>query len=569
MTDTRTFSISDHNGPKRNESIAADDVHHLARVDTAIAAEAARATQSEISMTLSQGIKTYPKAIGWSVLLSTCIIMEGFDIVLINSLMALPAFQRRFGEPSPDGGYQISAAWQSGLSNGALVGEVIGLLFIGYIVERVGYKKTMIGSLIALTGFIFIVFFAQSLPMLLVGEILMGIPWTFRGAFQTLTTTYAAEVCPVSLRAYLTTYVNLCWVIGQFLSSAVLKSVANKTGPIGYKLPYGLQWIWPLPLIIGIALAPESPWWLVRKGRPDEAKKQVLRLTSRNQTDSGFNVDETVNMMIYTDELEKAHTTGTSYWDCFRGTDRRRTEIVCMVWAVQTLCGASSFTGYSTYFFEQAGLDVSSAFSMSLGQYGLGAVGTILSWLLMLKFGRRTLYLWGQIAMAFILMVVGFLGIAPASAAGAHWGIGALILIYTFIYDMTVGPVCYSLVAEIPSTRLRNKTVVLARNLYNITGVVANVLTPHMLNPDAWNWGAKAGFFWAGTGALCAVWTYFRVPEPKGRTYAEMDMLFDAHTSARKFKETSVESFGSMTKLENDKVMSEKSTSDHVEEVGC
>jgi len=104
--------------------------------------------------------------------------MEGFDIVLINSLMALPAFQRRFGEPSARGGYQISAAWQSGLSNGALVGEVLGLFFIGYIVERVGYKKTMIGALTLLTGFIFIVFFAQNLPMLLVGEILMGIPWS-------------------------------------------------------------------------------------------------------------------------------------------------------------------------------------------------------------------------------------------------------------------------------------------------------------------------------------------------------------------------------------------------------
>lgn len=97
--------------------------------------------------------------------------------------------------------------------------------------------------------------------------------------------------------------------------------------------------------------------------------------------------------------------------------------------------------------------------------------------------------------------------------------------------------------AEISSTRLRNKTVVLARNLYNITGIVANVLTPHMLNPDAWNWGAKAGFFWAASGALCAVWTYFRVPEPKGRSYAEMDMLFDAHVSARKFKQTRVGSF--------------------------
>lgn len=99
----------------------------------------------------------------------------------------------------------------------------------------------------------------------------------------------------------------------------------------------------------------------------------------------------------------------------------------------------------------------------------------------------------------------------------------------------------------------------LARNLYNITGVVANVLTPHMLNPDAWNWGAKAGFFWAGVGALCTVWIYYRVPEPKGRSYAEMDMLFDARVSARKFKETSVGSFGSVGQFHGDvKVMSER-----------
>ena len=88
-------------------------------------------------------------------------------------------------------------------------------------------------------------------------QILCGLPW---GTFQTLTTTYAAEVCPVALRPYLTTYVNLCWVIGQFLSSAVLKGVSAETGEQGFRLPYALQWIWPVPLIIGIALAPESPW---------------------------------------------------------------------------------------------------------------------------------------------------------------------------------------------------------------------------------------------------------------------------------------------------------------------
>jgi len=52
--------------------------------------------------------------------------------------------------------------------------------------------------------------------MLLVGEILCGLPW---GVFQTITTAYAAEVTPVALRPYLTTYVNLCWVMGQFVGA--------------------------------------------------------------------------------------------------------------------------------------------------------------------------------------------------------------------------------------------------------------------------------------------------------------------------------------------------------------
>ena len=72
---------------------------------------------------------------------------------------------------------------------------------------------------------------------------------------------------------------------------------------------------------------------MVRKGRKEDAKQQLARLTSPKNTT--FNAEETVNMMIYTTELEKAHTEGASYLDCFRGVDRRRTEIVCAVWAVQ------------------------------------------------------------------------------------------------------------------------------------------------------------------------------------------------------------------------------------------
>ncbi|KAF4974604.1 hypothetical protein FZEAL_8531 [Fusarium zealandicum] len=507
-----------------------------AAVDVSVAHEAAAATEAEHSMGLLQSLKLYRKACLWSVFISVCIVMEGFDNVLLSSLFAYPPFQRKFGVEQPDGSYELTAAWQSGLSNGTLCGQILGLFVNGIIAERFGYRKTLIGALGGCIAFIFIVFFAETKVQLLIGQILIGIPW---GVFQTLTTTYAAEVCPTHLRAYLTTYVNLCWVMGQFIASGVLRAMLSRDDKWGYKIPFALQWMWPVPLMIGIWLAPESPWWLVRHGRVQDAKASLQRLTARN-SDSAFRPDETISMMVHTNEMEKESQAGTSYLDLFKGVSRRRTEIVCVTWMIQTLCG-STFMGYSTYFYRQAGMAVESSFSMSLGQYAIGALGTVFSWFLMGWFGRRTLYLGGQLAMSLCLLLIGCTAFAGRDNVAAQWAIGSLLLVYTFTYDCTVGPVCYSLVAELTSTRLRTKSVVLARNLYNISGIATNIMTPRMLNPSAWNWGAKSGFFWAGTCFLCAVWTYFRLPEPKGRTYAELDILFERHVSARKFKGTEVE----------------------------
>lgn len=502
--------------------------------------DASKATKAEQRMTLGEGIRLYPKAIAWSILLSTAIVMEGFDKNLITNIIAVPGFKNRFGVRQPDGTHEITAAWQSGLNNGAAVGEILGLFINGLIADRFGYKRTMMGALVAVTLLIFIVFFVQSLPQLLVGLMLMGIPW---GVFQTLTCTYAAEVTPVPLRPILTTYVNLCWVMGQFVASGVLKGVSDRNDQWAYRIPYALQWLWPMPLIVGILFAPESPWWLVRKERYEDARKALLRLASPEKNPD-FNADETIAMYKHTNEMEKAESSGTSYWDCFKGTDRRRTEIACMTWFVQAFCGAN-FMGYSTYFFQQAGLDSSNAFSMSLGNYALGAVGVIISWFLMPHVGRRTLYIYGQAILCTLLLIIGFMGIAPESNTGAKWASGAMLLIFTFVYDCTVGPVCYCLVAEIPSTRLRQKTVVLARNFYNIAGIVGNVITPLMLNPTSLGWGSKSGFFWAGTCFLCMVYCIIRLPEPKGRTYGELDILFEKKIPARKFKTTVVEEYES------------------------
>ena len=295
-------------------------------------------TEAEKNMGIREGFKLYPKAAGWSILLSTAIVMEGYDTILLNNLFGFPSFASKFGTyDASSNTYQLEPSWQAGLSCGCNIGEILGLFVTGIIADKYGYRYTLIGALALVAAFIFMLFFANNLVTLLMGEILCGIPW---GVFQTLTTTYAAEVTPVPLRPILTTYVNLCWVFGQLIASGVLRSFVTHTDDMAWRIPYALQWIWPIPIMIGVFLAPESPWWLVRKGRIDKSKHSLTRLTSKKRN-ANFNVDDTIAMMIHTNELEQDMSRGTSYWDCFKGINLRRTEITCVTWAAQALCGSA------------------------------------------------------------------------------------------------------------------------------------------------------------------------------------------------------------------------------------
>lgn len=102
------------------------------------------------------------------------------------------------------------------------------------------------------------------------------------------------------------------------------------------------------------------------------------------------------------------------------------------------------------------------------------------------------------------LMIVGFLGVTPSGNTGAQWAIRAMLIVFTYVFDFSVGPVCYTLVAELSSTRLKAKTIVLGRRLYNTSNRVVNVLTSYQLNPTTWNWSGKTAFPWGGTCFLCA-----------------------------------------------------------------
>ena len=107
-----------------------------------------------------------------------------------------------------------------------------------------------------LSGFLFIVFFAPNKGVLLAGELLCGFPW---GIFATTAPAYASEVLPLQLRVYFTSYTNMCFIIGQLLSGGLMKGLVSRTDQWGYRIPFAVQWFWPIVLTPLIFMAPESP----------------------------------------------------------------------------------------------------------------------------------------------------------------------------------------------------------------------------------------------------------------------------------------------------------------------
>ncbi|CAJ2507060.1 Uu.00g082460.m01.CDS01 [Anthostomella pinea] len=532
-------------------------------------AGASAAAQAEKEMTLREALVSCRKAVLWSVLFTSSVIMEGFDLALLSGFYAYPQFLKAYGRKHPEiDKHELPPTWQTALSAGAMIGQIIGLSIAGLVAQRIGYKRTMIGALSLMIAFIFIPFFADSLEKLFVGEIMQGIPW---GVFETMPAAYASEISPLALRPYITTWANMCWVLGQLIAAAVLRGFLHMENQWAYRIPFALQWVWPIPILALIFFAPESPWWLERNGQSDRAKLSFRRLTNyKTET-----IQNTMELIKHTIAIENRHhipndrqspwlkikSTLSTYVECFKGVDRRKTEITCLAWASQSLCG-SNLMAFAPYFFTIAGLETAHAYTLQLGGMALGACGVVGAWFLMSRAGRRTIYVWGLFTLFFILLTIGLLGAFALKRDGAAWVIAILLLLYIVVYDLTVGPCCYCIVTEFPSTRLRAATVALARICYNVCGILSVTLNPRMLNTLGWNWGPKAALLWAGLCFLCWCWAFWRLPEPKGRNFGELDVMFQQKIKARDFKKQRVDQFG-FTAM--DVKRSEAKRSNHVE----
>ncbi|KAJ9646843.1 hypothetical protein H2204_000535 [Knufia peltigerae] len=510
------------------ETTVGSPKHQMSQDWSDITQDAKEATAAEHSTTFWQGIKLYRKAAFWSFIVSMTIIMEGYDTALLGNFYALPAFKEKYGSLQK-GSYQISSPWMNMLSYLQMITNIIAAQAAGSLSQRYGYRPLLLSALVLMAGAIFVTFFAPSLPVLLVGELLCGIPW---GTFAVLAPAYASEVCPVVLRGYLTAYLNLCWVIGQLINAGVVYGLQDYPGQWSYRIPFAIQWVWVIPLFCLIFLAPESPWWYVRKGRLEDAERSLQRLS---QDSAAINTKQMVAMMLHTDNFEKEQESGTSILDCFKGSNLRRTEIACAVYAMQPMTGGAQIPG--SYFFEQIGLSVRESFGMGLGATAVAFCTSILAWVVIGFSGRRRMLLSGMAGMVIVLLTIGFLALGPTSTNHAiPWAQGSLALVFNVCYNLSVGTLAFTIFSEVSSTRLRGRTIALAKNVNAASSIVVGVASPYFINPHNLDWKGKVGFFWAGINVLWMVWAYFRLPELKGRTYEEIDILFAQEVKARDFR---------------------------------
>lgn len=194
---------------------------------------------------------------------------------------------------------------------------------------------------------------------------------------------------------------------------------------------------------------------------------------------------------------------------------------------------------YANVYIE-AGIGTDTAFALGLITSALQTIFVMLSWVLTSYLGRRTIYVWGSLINVFFLVALGIAGSVKQSTA-ASLAQASLGLIVSVGFTLGPAPASWVIIGETSSIRLRPLTTGVGRGAYYVVNIPCIFLASYMLNTNQANLGGKCGYVWAGTGFFCFVVAYFFLPEMKGRSYREIDIMFKRKIPARQWKKTDID----------------------------
>lgn len=478
-----------------------------------------------------QAVKRYPKVAAYCLALTTAILLWGYDLVIVSSVTGVPAFQKDFGQLY-NGEYIFPSTWLSlWLAFGPL-GSAIGSVMGGWLQDRIGRNYSLlIGSVMSAVAvaIIFISNVPDSLEarrgVFLVGKTVQGVAV---GVIKVQALTYVSENAPTCLRGPAMALFPTFTLMGQLIGSIVVFTINGDETSKGYRIAFGSQWaLSAAPFILSFIL-PESPAYLVRKGRMDEAMHSAKRLFEPRA--SAAKAMERITFNVSNEALRDREVT---YRNCFNRGNRRRTGIIIFVNLLPALFGLNLLSNAS-YFLQTVGMNSSMSLIFLITGIVLGLLGNaasvwVLSWV-----GRRRLTVVTITIACLLWTSLGISSFWSSNAAILYAGVSMNLVI--IICGVGCWPAGYAIMGETSSLRLRAKSQAVGGVAQQVSSIVMNFVLPYIFNPDAGNLKSKTGFVFTGFCAIASAISWLYIPEMKGRTVAEIDHMFRLELPARDFK---------------------------------
>jgi sugar porter (SP) family MFS transporter len=427
-----------------------------------------------------------------------------------------------------DWSLQNSAGAIGWITSSVMFGAIFGGALAGQLSDRLGRRKMIIVSaLIFVVGSILSGMAPHNgILFLIVARILLGLAV---GAASALVPAYMSEMAPARLRGRLSGINQTMIVSGMLLSYIVDYLLKDLPETMAWRLMLSLAAVPALILFLGMLRLPESPRFLIKNNKIDEARK-VLGYIRTNKEEIDAEVTQ-----IQDTAKEEAKAIQKASWGTLLSNKYRYLVIAGVgVAAFQQFQGANAIFYYIPLIVEKAtGHAASSALMWPIIQGVILVLGSLVFLMIADKFNRRTLLTVGGTIMGLSFILPAILNILIPNASPMM--IVVFLSIYVALYSFTWAPLTWVIVGEIFPLAIRGRASGLASSFNWIGSFLVGLLFPIMTA----SMSQQAVF--AIFGAICLLGVLFirtRVPETRGHTLEEIEKVGESRRANRKMRKS-------------------------------
>ncbi|ESK91805.1 monosaccharide transporter [Moniliophthora roreri MCA 2997] len=471
--------------------------------------------------------------IGWvAIMLALLASMGGFifgyDTGQISDILLMEDFILRFAECGTPG--DLGTCKFSGVRSGLIVsllsiGTLFGALMGAPTADALGRRYAMVVECILfIVGVIIQITSTSVWQQFAVGRLVSGLAV---GALSAAVPMYQAETAPPQIRGTLTATYQLFITFGILVAYCISIGTRPMRDAGSWQTVVGIGIIWPFILGIGILFMPESPRWLAKSGRMEEAAHSVARTRGVPRSEEQTNpiVLREVDEIRARTEYEKQFAGHAGWIDCFKPKNKilYRTLLGMALQSLQQLTGANYFFYYGATIFQSVGLSDSFVTQIILG--AVNFVCTFGGLYVMERFGRRVPLIIGGLWQSAWLFVFAAAGTAVNPQTNSNIGKLMIVAACMFIlgYAMTWAPGVWILIGETFPTRTRAKQGALATASNWLWNFLLAFFTLFIVNAIEFRYG----FVFAACNLLGAVVVYLFLYESSDLSLESVDEMYN------------------------------------------